>query len=195
MKRLICLGVLLVIFSSNFAQDFSNKGKDFWLGYGYHCQMVNSSTGVPQSNGGSQDMILYFTSDINSNVTIEIPAVGYSRSYVITANQVTVSEPIPKTGAQDAKIIDTGLYNRGIHIFSDNPIVAYAHIYNSSISGASLLFPTSTLGQEYYSVNYTQVSNQGYSNGFFFVVASPAVAQPDAINCMCVTFGQWHRVD
>ena len=161
----------LMIFSLK-AQDFSNKGKDFWLGYGYHCQMVNSGTGIPQTNGGSQDMILYFTSDQNSSVTVEIPAVGYSRTYSIIANQVTESEAIPKSGVQDAKIIDTGKYNRGIHVFSNNSIVAYAHIYNSSISGASLLFPTNTLGQEYYSVNYTQVSNQNYSNGFFFVVAT-----------------------
>lgn len=172
MKRLICLVFFTALSQGIIAQDFSNKGKDFWLGYGYHCQMVNSSTGVPQASGGSQDMILYFTSDVNSTVTVEIPAVGYTRTYTVTANQVTESEPIPKTGAQDAKIIDTGKYNRGIHIFSNNPIVAYAHIFNASISGASLLFPTNTLGQEYYSVNFTQVSNQGYSNGFVFVVAT-----------------------
>ncbi len=170
MKRLFSLVLVFVSIVAN-SQDFSNKGKDFWLGYGYHVRMV-STTGSPQSNGGSQDMILYFTSDVNSSVTVEIPGVGYSRTYSVIANQVTSSEAIPKTGAQDAKIIDTGKYNRGIHIFSDNPIVAYAHIFNASISGASLLFPTNTLGQEYYSVNYTQISNESYSNGFVFVVAT-----------------------
>ena len=148
MKRLLSLAILFIISLVTKAQDFSNKGKDFWLGYGYHCQMVNSSTGAVQTNGGTQDMILYFTSDVNSTVTVEIPAVGYTRTYSILANQVTESEAIPKTGAQDAKIIDTGKYNRGIHIFSNNPVVAYAHIFNASISGASLLFPTNTLGQE-----------------------------------------------
>ena len=172
MKRLISLALISIISLHIKGQDFSNKGKDFWLGYGYHCQMVNNTTGNPQTNGGSQDMILYFTSDVNSTVTVEIPAVGYTRTYTVLANQVTESEAIPKSGAQDAKIIDTGKYNRGIHIFSNNPIVAYAHIFNASISGASLLFPTNTLGQEYYSVNFTQVSNQNFSNGFFFVVAT-----------------------
>ena len=171
MKKLL-LGLFLIIQIAAFSQDFSNKGKDFWLGYGYHCQMVNSASGVIQATGGSQDMILYFTSDQNASVTVEIPSVGYIQTYNVIANQVTQSLAIPKTGSQDARIVDTGKYNRGIHVYSDKPIVAYAHIYNNAISGASLLFPTNTLGQEYYSVNYNQVSNQNFSNSFCFVVAT-----------------------
>ncbi|MCX6200946.1 MAG: IgGFc-binding protein, partial [Bacteroidetes bacterium] len=124
------------------------------------------------AGGGTQDMILYLTSDKDAKVTVEIPAVGYSVTYNITANQTTLSNPLPKTGAQDARINTTGLLKRGIHITSDVPIVAYAHIYNASVSGATLLFPTNTLGKEYYSVNYTQLSNANSSNSFFFVVAT-----------------------
>ncbi|MEY4823897.1 MAG: hypothetical protein RLZZ75_810, partial [Bacteroidota bacterium] len=150
-----------------YAQDYSNKGTDFWLGYGYHVNMAGNPAG-----GGTQDMILYLTSDKDAKVTVEIPAVGYSVTYNITANQTTLSNPLPKTGAQDARINTTGLLKRGIHITSDVPIVAYAHIYNASVSGATLLFPTNTLGKEYYSVNYTQLSNANSSNSFFFVVAT-----------------------
>jgi hypothetical protein len=49
-----------------YAQDYSNKGTDFWLGYGYHVNMAGNP-----ANGGTQDMILYFTSDKNANVTVE----------------------------------------------------------------------------------------------------------------------------
>lgn len=157
----LLLGQLLVK-----GQDFSNKGKDFWLGYGYHVSMTGSST------GGSQDMVLYFTSDKNATVTVEMPLIGYSQTYTVLANQVTTSSPLPKSGAQDARINTYGIFDRGIHITSDVPIVAYAHIYNQSISGASLLFPTNTLGKEYYSVNYTQSSNASAANSFFFVVAT-----------------------
>jgi len=130
--------------------------------------MFNNNT-----TGGSQDMILYLTSDKNAKVTVEIPAVGYTATYTVTANQTTLSNPLPKTGAQDARINSTGLLKRGIHITSDVPIVAYAHTYNASISGATLLFPTNTLGKEYYSVNFTQLSNENNnSNSFFFVVAT-----------------------
>lgn len=150
-------------------QDFSNKGKDFWLGYGFH---VNMGAGVPTNQNNIQDMVLYFTSDKNATVTLDIPGIGYTKTYTVTANQVTTSDPIPKSGTQDARISGPGTFKRGIHIVSDVPIVAYAHIYNASVSGASLLFPTNTLGKDYYSVNYTQSSNATFSNSFFFVVAT-----------------------
>jgi gliding motility-associated-like protein len=127
------------------------------------------STGNPL-NG--QDMILYFTSDQNANVTVDIPGINYTRTYTVAANQVTVTDPIPKSGGQDARITDAGTFNTGIHITSDKSIVAYAHIYNASVSGASLLFPTNTLGKDYYSINFNQSSNEPFANSFFFVVAT-----------------------
>lgn len=171
MKKFRLLLLFLCLVLEAHTQDYSNKGKDFWLGYGYHVSMAGTN-GVPLITGGTQDMVLYFTSDKNANVTVEIPAVGYKQQYTVPKNQVTVSYTLPKTGTQDCRIADAGLYNTGIHITSDVPVVAYAHIYNSSVSGASLLFPTNTLGKDYYSVNYTQSSNQAYSNSFFFVVAT-----------------------
>ena len=151
------------------AQEFSNKGKDFWLGYGYHVRML---VGQTQSADNGQDLILYFTSDQDANVTVEIPGVGYARTYTVVANQVTISDPIPKAGTQDSRITGAGNFNTGIHITSDRSIVAYAHIYNMNVSGASLLFPTNTLGKDYYSVNYTQRSNEPISNSFFFIVGT-----------------------
>ncbi len=153
------------------AQDFSNKGREFWVGYGSHVSMYNTN-GTIITSGGSQNMVLYFTSDQDANVTVEIPATGWTRSYKVLANQVTTSDIIPKTGTDDARLSVEGLSNKGIHIISDIGIIAYTHIYNSSISGASLLFPVSTLGRDYYSVNYTQVSNSAYSYGYTYVIAT-----------------------
>ena len=65
-----------------------------------------------------------------------------------------------------------GQNKSGIHITSDHPIVAYAHIYNSTNSGASLLFPVNTLGQDYYSLNFTQKANTDNSNSWAYVVAT-----------------------
>ena len=166
--KLFFILICILVSGTVYAQDYSNKGTDFWLGYGYHVGMFNNNT-----TGGPQEMILYLTSDKNAKVTVEIPGVGYTATYTVTANQTTLSNPLPKSGAQDARINSTGLLKRGIHITSDVPIVAYAHIYNQSVSGATLLFPTNTLGKEYYSVNYTQLSNENNnSNCFFFVVAT-----------------------
>ncbi|MFM1794267.1 MAG: hypothetical protein RL642_652 [Bacteroidota bacterium] len=79
---------------------------------------------------------------------------------------------MPKSGQQDARLVSEGLSNKGIHIVASSPIIAYAHIYNQSVSGATLLFPVSTLSNEYYSLNFTQVSNQNYSYCFAYVIAT-----------------------
>lgn len=161
---------LLVVFTiiasfSAFSQDFSNKGKDFWVAYGYHQVMTS---------GNGQEMVLYFAADLQTNVTVTIPGLGYSQSYVVPANSVTTSLPLPKAGTQDARLLNpsTGPEDKGIHIVADKPIVAYAHIYNQSVSGATILFPTNTLGKEYYSVNYTNTTNAPNSNCWFYVVAA-----------------------
>lgn len=152
-------------------QDFSNKGTEFWVGYGSHCSMYNAN-GTVNPTGGAQDMVLYFTSDRNANVTVEIPSIGWTSTYSVAANQVTTSNTIPKITGQDARITDEGKSGKGIHITSDVPIIAYAHIYNASISGATLLFPVNTLAREYYSINYTQISNQAYSYCYSYVIAT-----------------------
>lgn len=165
-SKLICL--LLGGVASLFvcAQDFSNKGTDFWVGYGLHCRMFQNTT------GGTQDMVLYFATEAVTNVTVSIPGLGYSQTYSnIPANSIFSTSPLPKTGTQDARLITEGVSSQGIHITSDKPIVAYAHIYNNNVSGATLLFPTTTLGKEYYSINFEQHSNEGNSNCFFYAVA------------------------
>lgn len=153
--------------STSYAQDFSNKGKDFWVAYGYH-QIMNA--------GNAQQMVLYFAADQATVVNVSIPATGYFQTYNVAANSVVTSNPLPKAGAQDARLTGASTFpeNKGIHITSDKPIVAYAHIYNASVSGATILFPTATLGKEYYSVNYTNISNSANSNCWFYVVAADA---------------------
>lgn len=148
----------------SYSQDFSNKGKDFWVGYGFHERMT-------AGGGGSQDMVLYFATEAATRVTVQIPGTGYNQVYNIPANTIFTSNPIPKAGAHDARLNMEGVSNRGIHITADKPIVAYAHVYNMSVSGATLLFPTNTLGKEYYSVNYDQVSNTNNANSWFYAIA------------------------
>ena len=159
LKAFFCL----FIFSHAWGQDFSNKGNEFWVGYGYHQSM---------SVDNNQDMVLYFTSDVAATVKVELPALGWVRTYTLSANSVKESDPIPKSGSQDARLLVEGISKAGIHITSDKPIVAYAHIYNSTNSGASLLFPVKTLGQDYYSLNFTQKANTDNSNSWAYVIAT-----------------------
>jgi len=176
MRRILLLVFIAVISATGYCQDFSNKGKDFWVGYGSHVSMYNAN-GTLAAGGGSQEMVLYFTSDVQANVTVTIPATGWTRSYTIfpppIGTGLVETQAIPKTGIDDARLGAEQKYlKKGIHITSDKPIVAYAHIYNGSISGATLLFPTNTLGKEYYSLNYKQNSNAAYSYPYTFVIAT-----------------------
>ncbi|MDX2045414.1 MAG: PKD domain-containing protein [Chitinophagaceae bacterium] len=167
LRSFFLLQVLLLFVHCLSAQDFSNKGKDFWLGYGDHVRMHNAGTLF-----NTQDMKIYITSDVNTSGVVEIPGLGWSTPFAVTANQV-YEVLIPKTGVYDARLNQEGLSNKGIHIKADRPVVAYAHIYNSAVSGSTLCLPTNTLGREYYSVNYTQQSNEaGLAYSWFFVVAT-----------------------
>jgi IgGFc binding protein len=175
MRKKLLLFIGIIISLSALSQDFTNKGKDFWVGYGSHCQMYNGNGTVNTTTGGSQEMVLYFATEAVTNITVSIPTLGYTRTYNnIAANTIfeTPAIDIPKTGANDARLTGEGTLNKGIHIVSDKPVVAYAHIYNGSISGATILFPTNTLGKEYYSLNFDQFSNQSSSYCFFYAVAT-----------------------
>ena len=185
MRKFILLAITVFTVLITTAQDFSNKGKDFWVGYGYHERM--NAANPP---GGSQDMVLYFATEQVTNITITIPGSGYTQNITTPAgNNVITSAIIPKTLPDDARLITEGLSNKGIHITSDQPMVSYAHVYNQSVSGATILFPTNTLGREYYSVNYKNWSNTNNSNCWFYVVAADTLTTTLEITPSCNTIG------
>ena len=187
MRKFLLLSLTLFFAFTAFGQDFSNKGKDFWVGYGYHQVMTG---------GNTQDMVLYFATDQVTNITIDIPALGYTQTLTSPAgNNVLTSAIIPKT-VPDARLTTEGTSNAGIHITSDKPMVAYAHIYNQSVSGATILYPTNTLGKEYYSVNYKNWSNTNNANCWFYVIATDTGTTtveitPQANIAGVVTTGGW----
>ncbi len=173
----ICSGVLT-------AQDKSNRGKEFWVGYGFHWIMVNPDNGgAIQVN--SQDLALYISAEQAATVTVSISGTTWSQTLNIPANTVNTSIIIPKSGLNDARILTDGLSNKGIHIVSDVPVAVYAHMYVNQGSGATMLMPVETYGYSYFSVNYNQntsfsplpVISNNTNNGpdwysWFYVVAS-----------------------
>ncbi|HEX6914692.1 MAG TPA: PKD domain-containing protein, partial [Chitinophagaceae bacterium] len=130
----------------------SNRGKDFWIGY----QRTNGF-----SQGNAQQMVLYFgAGNTQANVTVTIEGTSgtpWVRNYVVPPNSAIQSDFIPKTAPDDARLQTEGLHaKKGIHIVSDVPIVAYAHTYESTNSGATMLMPTTVWGYEYYTLNNRQ---------------------------------------
>lgn len=150
-----------------FGQDKSNRGKEFWLGYGHNGLFI---WGDPPNN---QTQVLYLSTDAQpAKVTVSVNGTGWSKTVNIPAYTVDYSVVIPKSGQDDARLQREGLSVKGIHILSDVPIVAYAHQYGAQSSGATMLMPVETLGYTYYSLNYTQVSNMPDCYSWFYMVAA-----------------------
>lgn len=183
-NRLLVLVACFFTCLSLTAQDKSNRGKEFWLGYGFHWIFINSDNGgtIP-ANG--QDMALYISAEQAAVVTISINGTAWSQTLNIPANTVDQSIVIPKTGANDARLLTDGLSTKGIHIVSDVPVAVYAHVYVTQGSGATMLMPVETYGYSYHSINYNQATsnsplptiNPTTANGsdwysWFYVIAS-----------------------
>ncbi len=144
--------------------DLSNTGTDFWVGYGFQA-LMNGSNG--------QDMVLYLSSKQDAVVTVEIPGTGYTATYNVQANVALATNPIPKTGAFDARLNATGTLNKAIHVYSNGvPIAVWAHIYANSSSGATMVLPTNTWGTEYTALTVGGLTNNSVPHSFFFVMAS-----------------------
>lgn len=172
MKRIINIFIatimLLAFGLEGFAQNLSNRGKEFWVGYGHHQFMEPG-----QSN--SQEMVLYFSAEQAANVTVTVRGrtATQTTTYAVPANTVISSSTMPKAGPNDCRLYDVpptfggnggeGIFVMSIHIESDVPIVAYAHIYGSASSGATMLMPVETLGYSYVSIN----SKQAYAANCF----------------------------
>lgn len=144
------------------AQDFSNKGKEFWLCFPSH---------TPSSNLGQ--MALFITSDKSSSGRITVGS--YSINFNVTANQVSGPLNIPYTQAHlnFNQVIQTG---KGIHVKVDDgkpAVVVFAHIYAGFRSQASLILPVATLGRKYYATSFWQNSTANSKSQFQVVATAP----------------------
>ena len=136
------------------AQDFSNRGTDFWVGFQGHI------------DGAGSKFKLYLTSDVNTSGTISVPLQGWSVPFTVVANTITIVQVPSATayvGCSDCT------EQRGIHVVSNDNIAAYAHIYASARSDATLMLPTAALSKEYYAMCYTQAT--GGQRSEFLVLA------------------------
>lgn len=151
------------------AQDKSNRGKEFWLAYGFDYSFFHES---PVNN---QELAIYVSTELAATVTVTITNTGYTQTLNIPANTVDATILIPKTGPNDARTLTDGLQNRGIHIVSNVPVAVYAHVYSTMVSGATMLMPVETYGYIYHSINYYQTTSQSSPDdwySWFYAIAS-----------------------
>ncbi len=144
------------------AQDYSNKGKDFWIIYLGHI------------DGTTSRLALYVTSDQNATGTMSVN--GNVVTFSVTANQVTTLRLTSTSSPSNSLALNTQVAgvgtNKGIHIVTDHPVVVYAHELNAARSGSTLVLPTNVLGREYYIATYASVASSNNSKSEFAVCAT-----------------------
>ena len=154
------LGLLLPLMS--YSQDFSNRGKEFWLAYPGHI------------DGNNSRLALYISSSTNTSGTVFLPG-NNTINFTVIANQTAIVQIFPanynviNTQSQG---VNVGL---GIRITTNDPVVVYAHLLNEARSGSTLLFPVNTLGREYVTASFASVRNSNPQNGV--INGSPSGSQ------------------
>ncbi|MEO6851797.1 MAG: hypothetical protein ABI203_06675, partial [Mucilaginibacter sp.] len=147
---LAIIGLFLSVLPAHSQGNTTNFGTEFWTAYMDHIAGTASGT----SNIGSQ-MGLYITSNVSTTGNVTIADGSFSQAFSVAANQVSVVT-IPASAFLGDNM---GTFLKGIHITAAKPVAIYAHIFASSVSGATLLLPVNAMGKDYYSINYTQLSN------------------------------------
>lgn len=146
--RLLTIILLLCGFSirNSYSQEYSNKGRDFWIAYPAHI------------NGTGSVMGIYITSDQDATVNIQ---AGNTNLPVVQVVRNQVQRIFLGGGGTNPTNTDVYLSSEdgikpgaAIHIVSDKNIVVFAHIIRSARSGATLVLPTPVLGIEYIIASY-----------------------------------------
>jgi len=163
-KVVLFILILFVSFTSRvLGQNISNEGTNFWAVFPTH---------VPNSQATLANLAVFVTSKFNTEVTVSCGA--YTSTKTIPANTAVQFDVDRNAAYVNLAEANTNLINRGIHIkVTDGmpKVSAYTHIYAGARSAASLILPFETLGQTYYSMNYTQSAG---GNNFLALVAAEA---------------------
>ena len=154
MRKIILLSIAILFSFTAFSQDFSNKGKEFWLCFPNH---------IPSGNVVGQ-MTIWITSDQASSGTVTItngsfPAIPFT----VAANGI-VPISIPHNlahifNAESGLIIQKSIK---IKVDAGQPaVVAYVQQYGNARSAATLLLPTNVLGKKYRAFSFTHSATSG----------------------------------
>ncbi|HEX7584547.1 MAG TPA: PKD domain-containing protein [Prolixibacteraceae bacterium] len=167
MKKLILfIGILFSFICPALADGkvdpchYSTEGTDFWFGL-----MQN------RSNYPDHYLEITVTSRIGAEIT-----VTFGPEELLIGNY-TVKADSSQTVSIDYRLIEASgsetIENKGIHLVSTNPVNVYALNYRTQSSDVAVIYPTESLGKEYFAMCYTpHPTNTIESNSEFLIVAS-----------------------
>jgi gliding motility-associated-like protein len=167
MRKAILLAIIVLTAITATAQDFSNKGMEFWTCFPNHIQ----------SGATPGQMTIWITSDLASSGTVTITNGSYSANFNVAANGI-VPVSIPYANAHISNAESGIVIQKSIRIkvnAGQPPVVAYAQQYGAARSAATLLLPTNVLGKKYraFSFTHTATSAGGQnSRSHFQIIAT-----------------------
>ncbi len=139
---------------------FSTEGTDFWFGI-----MQNRNAGV------SHVVEITVTSRVGAQFTVTYgPLETPIGTYSVGAN---ASRQVPIDYRLLESMGSETVENKGIHLKSDNPVNVYALNSRTQSSDVAVIYPTESLGKEYFAMCYSPrytINNE--SNSEFLIVAS-----------------------
>jgi len=134
----------------------TNEGTDFWMTFLQH------------RNTGDNNMVVMISSKTSTTGTISIPLRGFTQSFSVQANDVTLI-PMP---VYAETIGSERIGNNAIHVTSVDPISIYIHQYQSFRAEASIVLPVSSISNEYFVLTYEGFAQEVDGASEFAVVGT-----------------------
>lgn len=136
--KLLFLALLFVCgFSQQSKAQLSTQGTDFWIGF--------------MDNLVSPTLTIYISSPIATSGTITLPCGSPSSIPFTVSPGSTTSVNVDLC----TMVTSSGsVTNQGIHVTANDPVAVFAHNNAPYSSDAALIYPTTTLGNEYYLTTY-----------------------------------------
>ncbi len=155
MRKKLLLLAAVVSSVTALSQDFSNKGKDFYLCFPNH---------VPVNLNSLATLSIYITSDQASSGTVTMANGAFSATFNIVADAMQEIQ-IPASIGEILNTESGMIIQKSIRVKVDPgkaAVVVFAQLWAGARSAATLVLPTNVLGKKYYAVSYTQTaSNTG----------------------------------
>ncbi len=139
---------------------YSTEGTDFWFGF-----MQNRNT------GNTHYIEITVTSRIGAEITVTYgPNETLYGKYSVGPNaSVPISIPYNLLESMGSETVE----EKGIHLVSTNPVNVYALNYRTQSSDVAVIYPTESLGTEYFAMCYSPRYTSGNeSNSEFLIVAT-----------------------
>ncbi|TAL67733.1 MAG: hypothetical protein EPN82_13415, partial [Bacteroidetes bacterium] len=200
MKRYRLLSILVIVFLCFYCQNqlsakefnlkefkekipellsATNAGTEFWTIFN------------PNWETDITDLMLYISSQSETNVTLEVPGKGYIRKKKTVPNDIIELKLTPSLGQCYRKTDrhhpepDSVYPGYGVHVFSEQPILVLCASRADYSSDSYLALPVSSLGNEYVVASWPDIADDSLQ----YLSCYTAIISPYEENIVSFTMG------